>query len=107
MKIKHTLDDIIDRYKTKYGLKFLDDDGCFLNPVKMEELLSQDPQSIASNIIGDMIESENAYQNHIQNVLNLNCIDIDTIKYKNFKVVVDTVNGAAYKELPELIEKLN
>ena len=89
------------------GLKFLDDDGCFLNPVKMEELLSQDPQSIASNIIGDMIESENAYQNHIQNVLNLSCIDIDTIKAKNFKVVVDTVNGAAYKALPELLEALN
>ena len=89
------------------GLKFLDDDGCFLNPVKMEELLSQDPQSIASNIIGDMIESENAYQNHIKNILNLSCIDIDTIKAKNFKVVVDTVNGAAYKALPELLEALN
>ena len=89
------------------GLKFLDDDGCFLNPGKMEELLSQNPKSIASNTIGDMIESENAYQNHIQNVLNLSCIDIDTIKTKNFKVVVDTVNGAAYKALPELLEKLN
>ena len=89
------------------GLKFLDDDGCFLNPEKMEELLSQNPKSIASNIIGDMIESENAYKNHIQNVLNLSCIDIDKIKAKNFKVVVDTVNGAAYKALPELLEKLN
>jgi hypothetical protein len=25
MKIKHTLDKIIDHYKTKHGLKFLDD----------------------------------------------------------------------------------
>ena len=89
------------------GLKFLDDDGCFLNPEKMEELLSQNPKSIASNIIGDMIESENAYKNHIQNVLNLSCIDIDKVKAKNFKVVVDTVNGAAYKALPELLEALN
>jgi len=89
------------------GLKFLDDDGCFLNPKKMEELLSNDPKSMTANKAGDMIEFENAYQTHIQNVLNLNCIDIDKIKAKNFKVVVDTVNGAAYKALPELLEKLN
>ena len=89
------------------GLKFLDDDGCFLNPEKMEQLLSQDPKPMASNTTGDMIESDNAYQNHIDNVLNLGCIDIDKIKAKNFKVVVDTVNGAAYKALPELLEALN
>ena len=89
------------------GLKFLDDDGCFLNPKKMEQLLSKDPGPMTNDTTGDMIESEDAYQHHIDNVLNLACIDIDTIKAKNFKVVVDTVNGAAYKALPELLEKLN
>ncbi len=89
------------------GLKFLDDDGCFLNLEKMEQLLSQDPKPMESNITGDIIKSEDAYQHHIDNVLNLVCIDIDTIKSKNFKVIVDTVNGAAYKALPELLEKLN
>ena len=89
------------------GLKFFDDDGCFLNPKKMEQLLSKDPGPMANDTTGHMIESEDAYQHHIDNVLNLACIDIDTIKAKNFKVVVDTVNGAAYKALPELLEKLN
>ena len=89
------------------GLKFLDDDRCFLNPEKMEQLLSKDPGPMTNDTTGDMIESENAYQHHIDNVLNLACIDIDTIKAKNFKVVVDTVNGAAYKALPELLEKWN
>jgi len=88
------------------GLKFLDDDGCFLNAEKMEQLLSKDSKAI-TNKAGDLIESEDAYKDHILNVLNLNCIDIDKIKSKNFKVVVDTVNGAAYKALPELLEKLN
>jgi phosphomannomutase len=32
---------------------------------------------------------------------------IEKIKEKKFKVVIDTVNGAAYKALPELLEKLN
>ena len=89
------------------GLKFLDNDGCFLNANKMEKLLSENPKPITSDKIGHVIEFKNAYQNHIQNVLNLSCIDIDKIKAKNFKVVVDTVNGAAYKALPELLEELN
>jgi len=89
------------------GLKFLDDDGCFLNAKKMEQLLSKNPEPMASNTTGDIFESEDAYQNHILNVLNLDCIEIDKIKSNNFKVVVDTVNGAAYKALPKLLEKLN
>jgi len=89
------------------GLKFLDDDGCFLNPEKMEQLLSQDPKPIENNTTGDMIESEDAYQHHIDNILNLACIDIDKIKSKKFKIAVDTVNGAAYKALPEFLEALN
>ena len=88
------------------GLKFLDSDGCFLNANKMEKLLSEDSKSNRNNT-GRIIESKNAYQNHIQNVLKLDCINIDIIKSKNFKVVVDTVNGAAYKVLPELLNELN
>jgi len=89
------------------GLKFLDNDGCFLNANKMEKLLSEDPKTINHDKLGYIIESKSAYQNHIQNILRLNCIDINKIKNKKFKVVVDTVNGAAYKALPEILEKLN
>ncbi|MDB4859793.1 phosphoglucosamine mutase [Candidatus Marinimicrobia bacterium] len=89
------------------GLKFLDNDGCFLNANKMEKLLSENPKSINLNKSGYIIEAKSAYQNHIQNILGLNCIDINKIRNKKFKVVVDTVNGAAYKALPEILEKLN
>ena len=88
------------------GLKFLDSDGCFLNANKMKELLSGTPKETTNNK-GKVIESKNSYQDHIDNILNLNCIDIDKIKSKKFKVVVDTVNGAAYKALPELLNELN
>ena len=88
------------------GLKFLDSDGCFLNANKMDKLLSIIPKTITIDR-GKIIESENAYLNHIDNILNLQCIQIDKIKQKKFKVVVDTVNGAAYKVLPEFLEKLN
>ena len=88
------------------GLKFLDNDGCFLNAEKMNKVLSKDSKSSINNA-GKIIKSENSYQDHIKNILNLSCIDINEIKAKKFKVVVDTVNGAAYKALPELLEKLN
>ncbi len=88
------------------GLKFLDDDGCFLNEDKMKMLLSSSPETIKIDR-GHIIDSKEAYLDHISNVLNLDCIDISKIKNKKFKVVVDTVNGAAYKALPELLEKLN
>ena len=88
------------------GLKFLDSDGCFLNANKMKELLSGVTKETTNNK-GKVIESKNSYQDHINNILNLNCIDIDKIKSKKFKVVLDTVNGAAYKALPELLNTLN
>jgi len=88
------------------GLKFLDSDGCFLNANKMKELLSGNPKQTTMNK-GKVIESKNSYQDHIDNILNLNCIDIDKIKSKKFKVALDTVNGAAYKALPELLNALN
>ena len=88
------------------GLKFLDNDGCFLNAEKMNKVLSQNSKYVVNNT-GKIIKSENAYQDHIKNILNLSCIDINKIKAKKFKVIVDTVNGAAYKALPELLEKLN
>ena len=88
------------------GLKFLDSDGCFLNSDKMEKLLSANPETITIDR-GNIIESDNSYVSHIKNVLNLNCINIEKIKKKKLKVVVDTVNGAAYKILPEFFEKLN
>ena len=88
------------------GLKFIDDDGCFLNSNKMKILLSKTPISILNNK-GLIIKSRYTYLEHISNILNLKCINKNKIKSKKLKVVVDTVNGAAYKALPELLEKLN
>ena len=88
------------------GLKFLDNDGCFLNADKIKTLLNHTPIKNSSEN-GKSTTLENAYESHVQNVLNLKCIDTDKIKSKKLKVVVDTVNGAAYKALPNLLEKLN
>ncbi|MCK4577455.1 MAG: phosphoglucosamine mutase, partial [Candidatus Marinimicrobia bacterium] len=43
---------------------------------------------------------------HILNILDLGCIDAAAIMRRRFKVVVDTVNGAAFFALPALLEAL-
>ena len=88
------------------GLKFLDDDGCFLNADKIKTLLNHEPTK-GSSTIGEKIVLHNAYESHVENILNLNCINLKLIQKNNFKVIVDTVNGAAYKALPALLKKLN
>ena len=88
------------------GLKFLDSDGCFLNSDKMNTLLKYTPIKKKSKI-GKVITLENPYESHINNVLQLNCINTKIIKEKKIKVVVDTVNGAAYKALPIFLQNLN
>ena len=88
------------------GLKFLDKDGCFINKDKMQILLNYSP-IFSTEYTGTIIDANNAFLYHISNVLSLKCINFDKIREKNIKVVVDTVNGAAYKMLPNLLEKLN
>jgi len=89
------------------GLKFLDSDGCFLNEKKMRNVLNNNSIKKSSNQNGKIINYKKAIIEHIQNVENLNCINTKLIKNKKFKVIVDTVNGAAYKALPLLLEKFN
>ena len=89
------------------GLKFLDHDGCFLNEAKMKIILNDNYIKKASTKSGIVINYNKAIIEHIENVLNLKCLNSELIKNKKFKVVVDTVNGAAYEALPLLLKKLN
>ena len=89
------------------GLKFLDCDGCFLNKAKMEIILNDNYIKKASTKNGIVINYNKAIIEHIENVLNLKCLNSELIKNKKFKVVVDTVIGAAYEALPFLLKKLN
>lgn len=56
--------------------------------------------------IGSVIEDNDAVKSHIDAVLALPYIDVELIKKRAFKVVVDAVNGAGSHALPELLENL-
>ena len=74
---------------------------------KMRNVLDNKPIKKSSNKNGKTINYKKAITEHIKNVENLKCINAKLIKNKKFKVVVDTVDGAAYEALPLLLEKFN
>ena len=92
------------------GLKFIDSDGCFINKEKNQLLLKNiDSNSlpIKSDKKGMIINHEDSLSLFIEALLKLDFLDIENIKKKNFKVVVDAVNGANYQLLPHLLKILN
>ena len=93
------------------GMKFIDSDGTFLSPVKNNELFEQansyvyeSNKNINECNISKFTES---IDTHINNVCNLSFIDLQKIKNKNFKIVLDTINGATCVGFKKLLEKLN
>ena len=88
------------------GMKFIDSNGCFLSAEKNDLLFNENLKfQSKKNIIKNEIR-KNAFNNHINHTLDLECININSIKKRNFKVVIDTVNGAGYKALPNILKKL-
>jgi len=94
------------------GMKFIDADGTFLDKDKNQKLFkiaeTFDKTKILTHnnnkSVSTFIESIDL---HINNMLNINFIELDKIKKKKFKVVLDTINGAACIGFKKLLEKLN
>ncbi|MBN2602131.1 MAG: phosphoglucosamine mutase [Candidatus Marinimicrobia bacterium] len=93
------------------GLKFIGPDGIFLDADEMTQLKSRridiGEQSIHPKEKSGSIDTyDQVVDDHIDSVLNLPYIDEDIIKNAGFKIVVDAVNGAAYRAVPELLRQL-
>ncbi|UCD37276.1 MAG: phosphoglucosamine mutase [Fidelibacterota bacterium] len=92
------------------GLKFIGSDGCYLDGDQCDRLFELvDKTEIPREIPSGRIRSRllfDAVGLHILDTINLSCIDTVAILRKRFKVVVDTVNGAASFALPTLLEAL-
>ena len=93
------------------GMKFIDSDGTFLNADKNKKLFEIAESYInhneQNNKKGETSTFVEAIDYHLDNILNIDFIDIQKIKSKNFKIVLDTINGATCKGFKILLEKLN
>lgn len=93
------------------GLKFIGADGIFLDAAEMKRLQTrrieiQAQQENYPEAEGRIETYERVVDDHIESVLALPYLDEDLIQKAGFKVVVDAVNGAAYRAVPELLRRL-
>jgi phosphomannomutase len=92
------------------ALKLLNSKGEFLSSSDGEEVLkiaeTCHNELNKTEKIGKLIEKDNYIDIHIDNILKLNLVDVESIKKKNYKIVVDAVNSTGGIAVPKLLEKL-
>jgi len=91
------------------GLKFLNHEGIFLSPDECSELFAiadRGPDGYASwENPGDCHNAEGDLARHIEMVLALPFVDVDALRARAFKVVVDAVNASGSVIVPRLLER--
>ncbi len=91
------------------GLKFVRADGTFFLPEENERLFDIVDKGIKieePKVRGMVMEDKNAIQKHIIKNASLKCIDILHIRKRQFKVVIDAINGAGAIAVPAMLEAL-
>lgn len=91
------------------AMKFVDADGMFLSPAKAMLFLDSINEPIdwvAWDKIGKLSTDSTAIERHIDKILAIPYLDLDKIRARKFKVVLDSVNGAGGLLSPILLKKL-
>jgi len=92
------------------GMKFIAGTGMFLdaeeNAALWRILDNNEGQTLSVGEFGDVISGEAVIKKHIERVTQIPFIDLEKIKAKNFKVVLDAVNASGSYVHPELLGKL-
>ena len=92
------------------ALKLLNEKGEFITGENGTEVLalaeSQDFDYAEVDDLGQYETREDAFDIHIQKILDLPMVDAEAIKAKKFKVVVDAVNSTGGIAIPQLLEEL-
>ena len=92
------------------ALKLLNNKGEFISSEDGQQILSiaENDDYLFSEIdtIGNYTYNDSHNQKHIDDVLNLDLVNVDLIKSKKFRVVLDAVNSTGGILIPQLLEKL-
>ncbi len=92
------------------ALKLLNNKGEFLSGKDGEEILKMAEKNDFSfalvDDLGRITKNDTYIDKHIEAVLNLKVLDLEAVKQKKFKVVVDAVNSTGGIAIPKLLEKL-
>lgn len=92
------------------ALKLLNEKGEFITGENGTEVLalaeSQDFDYAEVDDLGKYETRDDGFDIHIQKILDLPMVDVEAIKAKKFKVVVDAVNSTGGIAIPQLLEEL-
>lgn len=92
------------------ALKLLNKKGEFISGKDGEEVLAiaeaGDYVFAEVNKLGKVTEKNNFVEDHINAILALPLVDVEAIKKRNFKVVVDAVNSSGGIVIPQLLRAL-
>ena len=92
------------------ALKLLNGTGQFMSPEEHKKMISKMSGNKSDFVNWEKIGKRTLYnegiQNHLNSIFQLKYIDVDLIKSKKFKVVLDCVNGAGSYLLPGFLKEL-
>ena len=92
------------------ALKLLNERGEFLNDSEGREVLTMAEDSTYEyptiDHIGKVVLREDFNPKHIEQVLALNLVDVEAVRKRKFKVVVDAVNSVGGIVIPALLKEL-
>lgn len=92
------------------ALKLLNEHGEFLNDAEGKQVLALAEQSDfafpAIDEIGKVLSRESFNDTHIKQVLALPLVDVEAVRKRHFRVVVDAVNSVGGIVIPKLLREL-
>jgi phosphomannomutase len=90
------------------ALKLLNNKGEFMFPEEHKEyigMLDYSNNYVSWEKLGKLTVDNSALENHIKSVLQMKYIDVEAIKKRKFKVLLDCVNGAGVYVMPQLLKE--
>ncbi|MDA3812889.1 MAG: phosphoglucosamine mutase [Candidatus Cloacimonetes bacterium] len=91
------------------AMKFVGENGMFLFPENADTFinsLDEPVDYIGWDKIGKLTKDDNATERHIDKIMQITYLDVEKIRSKKFKVVLDCVNGAGGMIAPQLLRDL-
>ena len=89
------------------ALKLLNNNGQFMTPEQNEQMIELLEDSLGNYVswdkLGKLTHYKEGLKKHVNDVLHLKNINIDEIRKRKFKVLVDCVNGAGVYVIPDLL----
>jgi len=91
------------------ALKFIGSAGLFLDPKESAAMLAfvnREFSRVTWDKIGVVSRDERAITSHVEQILKLSVLDVESIRERGFRVALDTCHGAGATIFPQLLDAL-